>query len=88
MFAEKYAYNKETVKSRFSTITKALAKHAPTVYPHWWSTNPYTAGKNWEAVFFDTMWDGFLSASTPLLANGGIHKRGTTVSCAGGYVEA
>jgi ribonucleoside-diphosphate reductase alpha chain len=32
------------------------------------------------------MWDGYISASTPLLANGGLRKRGTTVSCAGGYV--
>ena len=29
---------------------------------------------------------GYVSCSTPMLANAGLRKRGTTVSCAGGYV--
>lgn len=86
LFAEKYAYQGESVKSRFNTIAKAMAVHAPSVYPGWWEKDPYTAGKTWEQVFFLSMWDGFISASTPLLANGGLRKRGTTVSCAGGNV--
>lgn len=86
LFYEKYSYRKETPKHRFNTIAKALAKHAPKVYPEWWDNDPYTAGKNWEEVFFAVMWDGLVSCSTPLLANGGLRKRGTTVSCAGGYV--
>lgn len=86
LFDEKYAWQGETVKSRFSAVAKALAQHAPKTYPEWWSLDPYTVGKNWEQVFFDTMWDGFVSPSTPLLANGGLRKRGTTVSCAGGYM--
>lgn len=86
LFYEKYSYNNETVRSRFTSVAKALAQHAPKVYPSWWESDSYTAGKTWEQVFFNTMWDGFISPSTPLLANGGIRKRGTTVSCAGGYV--
>jgi ribonucleoside-diphosphate reductase alpha chain len=86
LFAQKYAYQGETVKSRMSTIAKAMAKHAPNTYPDWWDNHPYFGGKNWEQAFFQIMWDGFASPSTPLMANGGLRKRGTTVSCAGGYV--
>lgn len=86
LFYDKYSYNNETVKSRFRSVAQAMAKHSPEVYPEWWNTNPYWAGKTWEDAFFQTMWDGFISPSTPLLANGGIRKRGTTVSCAGGNV--
>lgn len=86
LFYDKYSYNNETVKSRFKTVAAALAVHAPEVYPEWWNVVPYWAGKTWEDAFFQVMWDGFVSPSTPLLANGGIRKRGTTVSCAGGNV--
>lgn len=86
LFYEKYSYQNETVKSRFKTVAKALAQHAPKVYPSWWDSDNYTFLKTWEDVFFDVLWDGYVSCSTPLLANGGIRQRGTTVSCAGGYV--
>ena len=86
LFYDKYSYNNETVKSRFRTVAQAMAKHAPEVYPEWWNTDPYWTGKTWEDAFFQTMWDGFISPSTPLLANGGLRQRGTTVSCAGGNV--
>ncbi len=86
LFYDKYSYNNETVKSRFKTVAAALAVHAPKDYPSWWNVIPYWAGKTWEEAFFQVMWDGFVSPSTPLLANGGLRKRGTTVSCAGGNV--
>jgi len=86
LFYEKYSYQNETPKSRFKTIARAMANHAPATYPTWWEVDPYTKGKTYSDVFFDSFWDGYISASTPLLANGGIRKRGTTVSCAGGYV--
>ena len=86
LFHEKYAYDGETFKHRLKTISKALAAHAPKIYPDWWEQDAYTAGKTYSEVFFQSMWDGFISPSTPLLANGGIRKRGTTVSCAGGNV--
>lgn len=86
LFYDKYSYENETVKSRFRAVAKALAKHAPEMYPEWWNVVPYWAGKTWEDAFFATMWDAFISPSTPLLANGGLRKRGTTVSCAGGNV--
>lgn len=86
LFDQKYAYKEETVKSRFRTIAKALAKHAPKEYPPIWNDCEYTRGKTYEAVFFNVMWDGYVSCSTPLLSNGGLRKRGTTVSCAGSYM--
>lgn len=86
LFDEKYAWQGETVKHRFQAVAKALAQYAPSVYPEWWESDSYTTGRTWEEVFFATMWDGFVSPSTPLLANGGLRKRGTTVSCAGGYM--
>ena len=86
LFFEKYSWNGETVKSRLKAIAKDLARKAPKVYPSWWNVDAYCAGKTWEGVFFQVMWDGYISCSTPLLANGGLPERGTTVSCAGAYV--
>lgn len=86
LFDQKYAYKEETVKSRFRSIAKAMAKHAPKEYPSVWDECEYTQGKTYEAAFFNAMWDGFISCSTPLLSNGGLRKRGTTVSCAGSYM--
>lgn len=86
LFYEKYSHNEETVKSRLMTIAETLAKHAPENYPDWWNEDKYTKGKTWQGVFFCAMWDCFISPSTPLMANGGIRKRGTTVACSGGYL--
>lgn len=86
LFYEKYSFKNETVKSRFKGVAKAMGQHAPAIYPSWWEEDIYTKGKSWEQVFFNTLWDGYVSCSTPMLANAGIRERGTTVSCAGGYV--
>ncbi|QBP28149.1 ribonucleotide reductase alpha subunit [Pseudomonas phage ITTPL] len=87
LFMKKYSNEGESVRSRFETVARAMAQHAPTVYPEWWEEDEYTRGKDWEQVFFDVMWDGFVSPSTPLLSNGGLRKKGTTVSCAGGLMD-
>ena len=84
LFYDKYSYEHETVRARFRTVAETLAKHAPAIYPDWWQADPYTRNLNWEQVFFNVLWDGYISPSTPLLANAGLRKRGTTVSCAGG----
>lgn len=86
LFEQKYAYKGETVRSRFRSIAKAMAKHAPKEFPPIWEECEYTKGKSYEDAFFSAMWDGFISCSTPLLANGGLRKRGTTVSCAGSFM--
>jgi len=86
LFYEKYSYNNETPLQRYKTLAYTMAKHAPHVYPDWWEKDTYTKGKTWADAFFFALWDGYISPSTPMLANGGLRKRGTTVSCSGGYV--
>lgn len=87
LFMKRYSHNGETVKSRFQTVAKTMADHAPKEYPSWWNDVPYWAGKTWEEAFFQTLWDGFISPSTPMLSNAGLRQQGTTVSCAGGNLD-
>lgn len=71
MFKAKYAVPGENgVRGRHKTIAKTLAQHMK--------------GKEqeWEDKFFKLLWNGWLSAATPVLANTGT-DRGLTVSCSG-----
>lgn len=86
LFSENYSYENESVKSRFKSIARALSKHID-VYPDWWESDAYTKGKNWEEVFFNSMWDAFIVPSTPLYSNGGLPKRGHTVSCSQSHMD-
>lgn len=87
LFMKRYSHQGETVKSRFQTVAKTMAKHAPKEYPSWWNEVPYWATLSWEEAFFKTLWDGFISPSTPMLSNAGLRQQGTTVSCAGGMLD-
>lgn len=71
-----------TPRDQYERIAKTLAKYAPTVYPDWWDDISYWKGKTWEQAFFDIMWDGYLSPSTPVLSNTGTNL-GMSVSCSG-----
>lgn len=74
MFDSRYKVpGEEYVKGRFETISKTLSK--------------YMVGQEaeWEARFFNLLWKGWLSPSSPVLANTGT-DRGLNVSCSGGYV--
>ena len=74
MFKKKYAVpGEDWVRGRHQTIAKTLARHL---------------GKHaakYEKLFFQEMWDGILSPSSPALANTGT-SRGMMVSCSGQYV--
>ena len=72
MFKEKYLYQAEHPKEQYERIAGTLAAHTP---------DP----NEWKKKFFDLMWKGWLSPSTPVLANTGT-CRGLPVSCAGSYV--
>lgn len=72
LFKNKYLYEASTPKEQYQRIASTLASHTPD--PQYWSDR-----------FFDLMWKGWLSPSTPILANCGT-KRGLTVSCAGSYM--
>jgi ribonucleoside-diphosphate reductase alpha chain len=72
MFEAKYEYQVEgrSVRGQFERIAKTAAKHVEHVYPEA------------ESKFFELLWKGWLSPSTPVLANMGTN-RGMPVSCSG-----
>lgn len=72
LFKNKYLYQAANPKEQYQRIAATLAAHTP---------DP----SHWKEKFFDIMWTGWLSPSTPILANTGTN-RGLPVSCAGSYV--
>jgi len=73
LFKERYAYPEGTTpKQQYTRIANTLAVHTP---------NP---GK-FRQEFFELLWRGWLSPSTPVLSNTGT-TRGLPVSCAGSYL--
>lgn len=74
MFKEKYAFEGEdAVFGRHKKIAKTLAKHLK------------GREQEWEEKFFNELWDGILSPSSPALANTGT-DRGMMVACSGQLV--
>lgn len=71
LFKEKYLYQAANPREQYQRIAKTLACHTP---------DPSA----WSEKFFDIMWKGWLSPSTPILSNTGT-TRGLPVSCAGVY---
>lgn len=71
LFKEKYLYQAQNPREQYERIARTLATHTPD--PDKWFTK-----------FFDIMWKGWLSPSTPILANIGT-TRGLPVSCAGSF---
>lgn len=78
LFKEKYEYqvNGQSVRGQFERIAKTAAKHLiDTKYE-----------KEAESKFFELMWKGWLSLSTPVMANMGT-DRGLPVSCSGTVIS-
>jgi len=78
MFKEKYEYDTKgrSVRGQFERIAKTAAKHLKgTVFE-----------AEAESKFFNLLWKGWLSPSTPVLANMGT-ARGMHVSCSGTVVD-
>ena len=78
MFADKYEYdtNGQSVKGQFDRIATTAAKHLKgTIFE-----------KEAKDKFFELLWNGWLSPSTPVLANMGT-SRGMPVSCSGTVAE-
>lgn len=73
LFTDKYLYDAKTPKEQYERIARTLSRH--TLNPDYWVNE-----------FFDIMWRGAFSCSTPCLANAGT-SRGLPVSCTGNYVE-
>lgn len=72
LFKEKYMWA-DSYLNQIHAIANTLARH---------TDNP----SKWASRFFDGMWLGWISPSTPILANCGTN-RGLVVSCSGGYIE-
>jgi ribonucleoside-diphosphate reductase alpha chain len=73
LFKSKYMEGSSSFKDRVETIAKVAAKHGP------------NDGNDWAAEFFNVIWKGWLSPSTPCLANLGTNK-GMSVACSGQYI--
>lgn len=74
MFRNKYSFNGAPVNITFDRIALTAASHLP----------DDLKAKGYE-VFYEMLWDGVLSPSTPVLANMGT-DRGFPISCAGSYI--
>lgn len=79
MFKEKYEYdtNGQSIRGQFSRIAKTAAQHV--------NMPGYTKAEV-ETKFFDLFWKGWLSPSTPVLANMGTN-RGLPISCSGADIQ-
>jgi ribonucleoside-diphosphate reductase alpha chain len=79
MFKDKYEYDTKgrSVRGQFERIAKTAAKH---VFLKGYSQDVI------ETKFFGLLWDGWLSPSTPVLANMGTN-RGLPISCSGSVVD-
>ena len=75
MFKKSYKYEDTYMLGRHKTIAKELSQYLPTK----------ELREHYEEVFFDLLWSGKLSPSTPVLANCGT-DRGFTVACSGQYI--
>lgn len=73
LFKAKYLYQAKNWKEQAQRICKTLAKHSP-------------EPSYWEPKFFELLWKGWLSPSTPVLSNTGT-DRGLPVSCSGNTIE-
>jgi ribonucleoside-diphosphate reductase alpha chain len=78
LFKEKYEYETggRSVRGQFERIAITAAKHLK-------GTKYETQA---ETKFFNLLWEGLMSPSTPVLANMGTN-RGMPVSCSGGTIE-
>lgn len=79
MFKAKYTVAGQSVRERYETIASTAGGLADELYPR-------EDGTSWTDHFFEAIWRGWLSPSTPVLANLGT-DRGLPVSCEGSYVE-
>lgn len=79
MFTAKYVVAGQSVRERYETIAATAGEIADELYPRDDATS-------WTTHFFDAIWRGWLSPSTPVLANLGT-DRGLPVSCEGSYIE-
>lgn len=77
LFEERYEYDTtESVRGQFKRIARTAAGYLKGI----------SLETEAEERFFDMLWKGWLSPSTPVLANMGTN-RGLSVSCSGAYIQ-
>lgn len=76
LFKDKYLYETDSVRGQFERIARTAAKHLDGV-----GMQEIAYEK-----FFNLLWKGWLSCSTPVLANMGT-DRGLPVSCSGSVID-
>lgn len=81
MFMEKYTLPGQSLQERYWQVAETAGKLADEMFG-----SLESQGLSWTEEFFSIMWKGWLSPSTPVLANLGT-GRGMPVSCSGGFVE-
>lgn len=84
MYSQKYLYKASNLKEQYERIASTLARHIEGYYPSWWEDE--YGSKTWKDVFFEELWSGNLSPSTPIHCNTGT-DRGLVVSCSGSMVD-
>jgi ribonucleoside-diphosphate reductase alpha chain len=76
----------KTPVEQYRAIANAAARHVEGKMPL-----PLENGKHvylsWYDAFFQLLWNGWLSPSTPVLSNMGNSDRGMPVSCSGGFID-
>lgn len=73
MFKDRYLFGVSNAYEQYRRIARTAASH---------TDDP----ASWEERFFEILWKGWLSPSTPVLANTGT-DRGMPISCSGGSVD-
>lgn len=83
LFKSKYMYQASNPKEQYARIAKTLAQYIEGHYPDWWEE--VMGNITWEQAFFNEMWEGRLSGSSPVISNTGT-DRGLSVSCSGNVI--
>jgi len=82
MQQKKYLIGQETPKERMEDIAKRLASFVDGKLP------VFQEYCNWSQAFFDVMWKGHVSLSTPALSNvGRVGSNAHGIACSGVYLE-
>jgi ribonucleoside-diphosphate reductase alpha chain len=76
---QSYLNTAETPKDMYTRIAKRAAELTTFTIPS------YFGYDNWQDAFYDVMWKGYLSPSTPVLTNMG-NTRGHPVACSGTHL--
>jgi len=79
LFNQNYLNTAETPRDMYHRIAQRAAELTPFAIPS------YFGYASWYDAFFDVMWNGWLSPSTPVLTNMG-NNRGHPIACSGTYL--